>query len=370
MLSDGTRTFTWQHGRQLASMTKNGVTWTYTYNADGMRTKRTNGTTTYEYVYNGSQLTQMKYNGNAVDLTYDTDGRPLTLTYQGVTYYYVTNVQGDVVGITDDVGTMLVGFEYEAYGSGYFISYNAEKAALLAQINPLGYRGYVLDVGTQLYYLQSRYYDPELGRFINADVYASTGQDILGHNMFAYCNNNPVIFLDEQGTKFRSVGAGIQGEIDFGTYTVGVEIIIYWDVEECGDNSLVVAIYTYDGCTINMEDKLGGSILATIVDNANLLMGGTEDGMNAMLDILTEGFSCSLSGVFIMGNEDFTSVSSYEGPFTSIGGSIGRLKGAVAYSSNSIALSLGAKVIGSKKPSWGFSRTHYKLQDYFTIEMR
>jgi len=209
MLSDGTRTFTWQHGRQLASMTKNGITWTYTYNADGMRTKRTNGTDTYEYVYNGSQLTQMKYNGSPVDFTYDADGSPLTLSYQGVTYYYVTNVQGDVVGITDTAGNLLVGFEYEAYGSGYFVSYNAEKAALLAQINPLGYRGYVLDVGTNLYYLQSRYYDPELGRFINADGLISTGQGIIGNNIFAYCGNNPVIYRDTAGTMYeRTVGGG------------------------------------------------------------------------------------------------------------------------------------------------------------------
>jgi len=65
--------------------------------------------------------------------------------------------------------------------------------------NPLRYRGYVYDTETRLYYLQSRYYDPALGRFISADAFASTGQGILGNNMFAYCRNNPVIRKDASG---------------------------------------------------------------------------------------------------------------------------------------------------------------------------
>ncbi len=72
-------------------------------------------------------------------------------------------------------------------------------ASTLGIYNPLRYRGYVYDVDTGLYYLQSRYYNPEMGRFINADSYASTGQGILSNNMFAYCNNNPVNMTDTTG---------------------------------------------------------------------------------------------------------------------------------------------------------------------------
>ena len=72
-------------------------------------------------------------------------------------------------------------------------------ASTLGTHNPLRYRGYVFDQETGLYYLQSRYYDPEMGRFINADAYTSTGQGILGNNMFVYCNNNPVILTDSSG---------------------------------------------------------------------------------------------------------------------------------------------------------------------------
>ncbi len=67
-------------------------------------------------------------------------------------------------------------------------------------MNPLRYRGYCYDEETGFYYLQSRYYDPKIGRFINADAYASTGQGFLGHNMFAYCGNDPVNGIDQTGT--------------------------------------------------------------------------------------------------------------------------------------------------------------------------
>ena len=171
-----------------------------------MRTGRTNGTTTYTYAYTGGQLTQMTLNGETVTFGYDASGKPETMTYQGVTYYYVTNLQGDVVGIMDSNGNRLVYYYYTAYGTAT-VSMNSNYTSLATSLiaaNPLTYRGYVYDQGTSLYYLQSRYYNPKIGRFLNADTLVSTGQGILGNNMFAYCLNNPVAFSDEQGTATKS----------------------------------------------------------------------------------------------------------------------------------------------------------------------
>ena len=72
-------------------------------------------------------------------------------------------------------------------------------ASTLGKDNPLRYRGYVYDEETKLYYLQSRYYDPAIGRFINADAFPSTGQGLSGNNMFAYCGNNPVSRIEVGG---------------------------------------------------------------------------------------------------------------------------------------------------------------------------
>ena len=208
--NDGTRSYTWQHGRQLAQMTKGDVTWTYNYNNAGLRTGRsgTNGTS-YKYVYNGSQLVQMtiltgvgtdNVTEKIVDFSYDTNGTPLTMKYGGNTYYYMVNLQGDVTGILDSSGNPILDYIYTAYGQGAYGTYNTQLAPELAAVNPLLYRGYVFDIGTGLYYLQSRYYDPAVGRFINADGLVSTGQGLLGNNMFAYCGNDPIAFFDPCGT--------------------------------------------------------------------------------------------------------------------------------------------------------------------------
>ena len=203
------RTYVWEHGRRLKSMTMNGVTWTYTYNNAGLRTgrvgtKTVNGETvttdTYEYIYNGSQLVRMIKNGEIVDITYDAAGTPLTMTYDEVTYYYITNLQGDVVGLLDGSGKRMITYRYTAYGQGVIFSDESSMTMTLANMNPLGYRGYVMDVGTFLCYCQSRYYDQTVGRFLNADGYTSTGQGFVGNNMFAYCLNNPVMGCDPCGT--------------------------------------------------------------------------------------------------------------------------------------------------------------------------
>ena len=95
--------------------------------------------------------------------------------------------------IVDGTGTNVAKYRYDPYGN------LVSSSGTMAAANPLRYRGYYYDTETGFYYLQSRYYDPKICRFINADNFASTGQGILGHNMFAYCGNNPIVFRDSSG---------------------------------------------------------------------------------------------------------------------------------------------------------------------------
>ena len=115
-------------------------------------------------------------------------------------YYYTFNVQGDVVGIIDSTGTQVVSYEYGIWGDNTVIT--GTLADTIGNKNPLRYRSYYFDAETGFYYLQSRYYDPEVYRFINADGYISTGQDINCYNMFAYCGNDPVNKCDPNGRFF------------------------------------------------------------------------------------------------------------------------------------------------------------------------
>ena len=178
-------------------MTAVGFLWQFTYDQNGMRTSRTNGNRVYNYVYNGDSLRQVTVDNHDLNFTYDASGRPLTLIYDGTTYYYSLNLQGDVTAILDRQGNTVVSYTYNAWGC--ILSITGSEKDTVGFYNPLRYRGYVWDPETGLYYLQSRYYSPGLGRFINADALVSTGQGLLGNNMFAYCGNNPVNYIDSLG---------------------------------------------------------------------------------------------------------------------------------------------------------------------------
>ena len=122
------------------------------------------------------------------------NNQPLAMKYNNTLYYYVLNAQGDVVRIVDSSRNTVASYTYDPWGK--IIS----SSGTLADINPLRYRGYYYDSETGFYYLQSRYYDPEIGRFINADSYASTDMvGLLSTNMFSYCENNPVMRVDPTG---------------------------------------------------------------------------------------------------------------------------------------------------------------------------
>ena len=101
-------------------------------------------------------------------------------------------------------------YAYDAWGN-FITTYHNGGASTRAAKNPFTHRGYYYDRDLSLYYLNSRYYDPVVGRFINADSYVSTGQGFVGYNMFAYCNNNPVMYRDDLGTNpyvLTAIGVG------------------------------------------------------------------------------------------------------------------------------------------------------------------
>jgi len=166
--------------------------WTMEYEAGGLRTKRSSAEKTYNYIYSGDKLVRMTCGDNILDFTYDANGAPLTLVTGGKVYYYLTNLQGDVMSIESSDGTPVASYCYDAWGKILACD------GALAELNPLRYRGYVYDQETGFYYLQSRYYDPAIGRFINADnVISYAGNSLLGCNVFAYCFNNPVNLSDD-----------------------------------------------------------------------------------------------------------------------------------------------------------------------------
>ena len=196
-------TFTWSNGRNLASGTKGSTSFSYGYNSDGLRTKKTVGSQTYTYYWNGTQLAAMTIttgsNVSMLKFYYDAEGVPFYFDYNGTKYFYITNLQGDVVGIANSYG--IVGYyEYDAWGRILSINSASSNEYGALTSNPLRYRGYIYDTETGFYYLQTRYYDPSIGRFINADGIMAREGSLQGYNLYAYCFNNPVNLSDDSGT--------------------------------------------------------------------------------------------------------------------------------------------------------------------------
>ena len=191
------------YGRQMTSYSKGDVSASFTYDADGLRGSKTvNGSkTTYFYV--GDQL-MYECRGDGIELYfyYDSYGNLSVIRYVNGTnsyYHYVTtNSQGDVLGIYSASDDLKASYEYDTWGNCTIVS--DTSGINIATVNPIRYRGYYYDNDLGLYYLQSRYYDSTIGRFINADGYVTTNTtEPLTYNMFAYCGNNPVMYSDPSG---------------------------------------------------------------------------------------------------------------------------------------------------------------------------
>lgn len=189
-------TMTWQ-GRRLTGATDGTTTTAYTYDENGLRTQKTvNGTAT-QYRYHGSVLISQVTGNDTLLFSYDANGNVVAVNYNGTYYYYVRNGQNDVIRLIDGSNNTVVEYSYDSWGR--LLSCTGSLASTLGTQNPFRYRGYVYDTETELYYLKTRYYDPEVCRFVHADAFLSTGQGPIGHNAFAYCLNDPVMMMDDDG---------------------------------------------------------------------------------------------------------------------------------------------------------------------------
>ena len=206
VLTYGNREFTWNSGRNLESITDGENVYSYTYDENGIRASKTvNGKTTYFNTLDGAILSQSD-GTNTMYFQYDANNVPLGFIYNDTQYFYMTNLSGDVLGITEADGNFFASYQYDEWGKLISIDTADEDGATayreIAEANPLRYRGYYYDSETGYYYLQSRYYDPEICRFINADaveIALLTKNINVGTNLISYCNNNPVNNCDING---------------------------------------------------------------------------------------------------------------------------------------------------------------------------
>ena len=286
--------FTWQNGRQLASISQNGnALASYSYNADGLRTSKTiNGVETEYYWLNGTLYAQ-KTGDEFIYFLYDENGTAYGFIVKNSSgqsyYYYEFNLQGDIIGIVDEVGTRIVEYTYGAWGD--ILSITGTLADSIGQKNPLRYRGYYYDAETGFYYVSSRYYDPEIGRWINADDIDYLGADgsPLSYNLFAYCMNNPVNRFDVNGNwslpNWAKVAIGAVATVAAVAVTVAT-----------GGAAAPVLIGV-------AASTIGGAAVSAV--NHRVTTGSWEGAGKAALDGAADGFMtgglCALGGSVVGG---------------------------------------------------------------------
>ena len=195
------------------------------YNGDGLRTEKWGDRTTQYIILDGTYLGEKTtfYGGTTYLITYiyGAEGSVIGLDVNGTAYYFVKNLQGDVTSIIDVNGNILANYSYDAYGYSMGVTdgngNEVTSATHIANLNPFRYRSYFYDQETGFYYLRSRYYDPAVCRFLNADGYVSTGTGFIGYNMFAYCDDNPIIYKDSTG-RIKKFAFGEKYDLGHGWY--------------------------------------------------------------------------------------------------------------------------------------------------------
>ena len=208
--------FEWDNVNNLAALTDWDKNYTYTYNDSGIRTSKTINDVTHTYHLDGTRIMSEEYGNKLILYVYDEAGSVMGMAYRessyasGVFDYYLftKNLQGDIISIYDTTGSCVASYTYNAWGEHTVTNHTS---ANIGNLNPFRYRGYYFDQETGFYYLNARYYDPQIKRLISADsvdIIGATPNALTDKNLYAYCDNNPVMRVDETGTFWITLAIG------------------------------------------------------------------------------------------------------------------------------------------------------------------
>ena len=272
-------TLTWKMGRQLASFGNIS----YAYNEDGIRTSKTSNGVTTKFYLDGTNIIEQTEGTTTLYFFYDSVGEIVGFKYNSNNYLYVKNSMGDIVGIADAAGNLITSYTYDAWGK--VISVTGSNT-VIGELNPFRYRSYYYDSDIQLYYLQSRYYDPEIGRFINSDDvnFIGVSNTDVSYNAFAYCGNNPTNGTDFTGYAYylrnyvstwfvrmliKLFGTDLaNGEVTFSFNKLGIKLIV----------TALALSYTLNPSALF---KINGNKLSMSAGGISISLGGGEAAVSS-----------------------------------------------------------------------------------------
>lgn len=265
------------NGLQLTGV---GSNISYAYDKDGIRQTKTIDTATTQYYYNGNVL-MGTYDGiNKLLFSYDDQSNVVAVDYNGTYYYYLRDGQGSIVKLIDGNGSTVVSYSYDPWG---VCTTTGSMASTLGALNPFRYHGYVYDEETGWYYLLSRYYNPTVGRYLSADTLSSTGQGVLGYNMYAYCLNNPTTNYDPSGSlSFSNIFSGASLlSIGLAAVAIGATILT------CGAAAPIMVAVAAATTTTGIVTVANG--IAEVQEGLTATNDTSNDGQNFMRDAFFRG---------------------------------------------------------------------------------
>lgn len=293
MINGVSKTLTWQ-GRRLTGITGS----TYEYNGEGARTKKVtpNETTTFEL--EGSHIISMNKVTSAesvrLDFVYDASATLIGVNTQEGHYFYVRDITGNVLGLIDQTGDFIVKYRYDAWGK--LLEKKICKSCIASRHNPFVYKGYFLDEETGFYYLKSRYYDPNIRRFISIDSPQYIDEeDLSGLNLYAYCGNNPLMNVDPSGNSWTSFWKSTFGKV-LGTVLV-VAAVVVLSVATAGVGAAVTTALGSGFMAAVAGGAVGGAISGTIFGaGISMVSQGISNGY-ANIDYAKVGVDALIGGV-------------------------------------------------------------------------
>ncbi len=290
-------TFTYYRGHKLRTYSKGTTNVTYDYNYTGLRTHKLVGTNRHRYIYENGKLiresiesTISPYTKEGILYLHGLNGI-IGFRYGSDIYLYVKNILNDVVAIykaTSSSLTLVAKYSYDAYGNTKVLNPNGTgntSSSFIGNINPIRYRSYYYDNETGFYYCKSRYYVPKLRRWLTPDNPSYLDDNSLnGVNLYSYCYNNPIKYVDENGQSI-SIGAllisiAIGFAIGLATGTATALINDYSD-DSSINGSIGISGYVFPMLSNSISGAIyggigyfGGLYLGAIIKGTSVLSAG------------------------------------------------------------------------------------------------
>ncbi len=280
----------------------------FSYDHNGLRTQKkvtgADGTVeTTDYMLHGKLLTHLCRGSDAMHFFYNNEKRPTMVEFDGALYSYIHSLQGDIVGILDSAGNLVVEYGYDAWGKPVVVRTLTTAYDVLAELNPFRYRGYVWDRTLEMYYALDRYYSSSCLKFINADdsdTVVAMQTELADKNLYAYCDNNPLIREDKEGNFWNFIVGGVIGAV------VGAATQIVSNLTAGKEWSEGVGTAAVTGAASGVLAASGAGLVGSIAGNAAISMAGNaanqvieNDGFKNfdVEDMLLDGVAGGISGV-------------------------------------------------------------------------